>query len=342
MLRFGQELGLSPASRTRVKSLPAAKGTTGRETLFQDRRVSNGNHQPDSLIQIIQQLPGYDPVATPGNCTFDHQAARNAIEFIEECCTFTQGAKAGEPFILETWEKAIVALTFGWKRPGGARRYREVLLFLGAATARVSLPWRSFATCFSWMRSPAPSCIPQPAKRDQTHFIFDPVRKMIQACPEMKEQATIFKNSIVVSDRVYKTISREATSEHGGSTHFAVVDELHAQPDRDLVDVLYTSTIKRDNPLILYVTTSDFERPGSICNEKHDYGCKVRDGVIEDPSFLPAIYRGHAPRRLEIARDVAEGQPESRRQHQGGRPRQACQKAQDIPRVPEHVPSPAP
>ena len=72
----------------------------------------------------------------------------------------------------------------------------------------------------------------------------------------------------MVRDRVYKTISREATSEHGGSTHFAVVDELHAQPDRDLVDVLYTSTIKRDNPLILYVTTSDFERPGSNLQRK--------------------------------------------------------------------------
>ena len=52
------------------------------------------------LDQIIQQLPGYDPVATRGDCRFDYQAARNAIEFIEECCTFTQGAKAGEPFTL--------------------------------------------------------------------------------------------------------------------------------------------------------------------------------------------------------------------------------------------------
>jgi P27 family predicted phage terminase small subunit len=34
LLRFGQELGLSPASRTRVKSLPAAQGTTGRKRFF--------------------------------------------------------------------------------------------------------------------------------------------------------------------------------------------------------------------------------------------------------------------------------------------------------------------
>ena len=34
ILRFGQELGLSPASRTRVKSLPAAQTTTGRGRFF--------------------------------------------------------------------------------------------------------------------------------------------------------------------------------------------------------------------------------------------------------------------------------------------------------------------
>ncbi len=34
LARFGAELGLSPASRTRVKSLPAAQTTTGRKRFF--------------------------------------------------------------------------------------------------------------------------------------------------------------------------------------------------------------------------------------------------------------------------------------------------------------------
>ena len=245
------------------------------------------NKQLDS---IIQQLPGFDPVATRGDCTFDYQAARIAIEFIEECCTFTQGAKAGQPFVLELWQKAIVANIFGWKRPDGTRRFREVLLFVGRGNGKSELAAAIICYVIFQDEEPGAQLYSAAAKRDQTHFIFDPVKKMIRACPQMDEWAQIFKNAIVVGDRAYKCISREATSEHGGSTHFAVVDELHAQPDRDLVDVLYTSTIKRRNPLLLYVTTSDFERPGSICNEKHDYACKVRDGIIKDPSFLPAIF----------------------------------------------------
>ena len=70
-----------------------------------------------------------------------------------------------------------------------------------------------------------------------------------------------------------------------------MVDELHTQPNRDLVDALLTSTGARREPLIIYITTSDFEREGSICNEKEDYALRVCQGVIDDPSFLPVVYK---------------------------------------------------
>lgn len=50
-----------------------------------------------------------------------------------------------------------------------------------------------------------------------------------------------------------------------------------------------TSTGARRQPLIIHITTADFDRE-SICNEKYDYACKVRDGVVDDPAFLPVIY----------------------------------------------------
>lgn len=243
-----------------------------------------------TIETIIRELPGFDPFATKGDCYFDHKQAIIAIQFIEECCTFTQGEKGGQPFVLERWQKAIVGNLFGWKRPDQTRRFREALLFLGRGNGKSELAAAIICYVLFMDNEPGSQLYSAASKRDQTHFIFDPVRKMIRACPQMNERASIYKNSIVVGDCAYKCISREATSEHGGSTHFAVIDELHAQPDRDLVDVLYTSTIKRRNPLLLYVSTSDFDRPGSICNEKHDYACKVRDGIIDDPSFLPAIF----------------------------------------------------
>jgi phage terminase large subunit-like protein len=283
------------------------------------------------LDKIIMLLPGYDPVATAEGCRFDYDAARLYIDFIEECCTFTQGARTGQLFVMEDWERAIVANLFGWKRPDGSRRYRECLLFVARGNGKSELAAAIICAVLYLDEEPGAQLYSAASKRDQTHFIFNPCKTMIRACPQMNDRAQIFKNSIVVGDRSYKCISREATSEHGGSTHFAVIDELHAQPDRDLVDVLYTSTIKRSNPIILYVTTSDFDRPGSICNEKHDYACKVRDGVLPDVAFLPAIFEA------EITDDWTD--PETWRKanpNLGVSIRREdlaklCQKAQDVP-----------
>jgi phage terminase large subunit-like protein len=87
----------------------------------------------------------------------------------------------------------------------------------------------------------------------------------------------------------YRVIASDDKTAHGFNTHGAVVDELHTQNNRDLVDALMTSTGAREQPLILYITTSDFDREGSICNEKHEYASKVRDG-LKDPAFLPVIF----------------------------------------------------
>jgi phage terminase large subunit-like protein len=261
------------------------------------------------LQKTIRLLPGYDPFAQAGDCWFDEEAAQFAIDFIETFCTFTKGTKEGkplkgQPFKLEPWQKAIVANLFGWKRPDGLRRYRECLLFVPRKNGKSEL---AAAIIVLFMYSAAGLLRDQPsepgaeiygaaAKRDQTKYIFDPVKIMIQNEEWLRDRAEIFKHSIVVGDASYHKISSEATTEHGGSTHLGVVDELHAQPDGELVGVLRTSMGQREQPLLLYVTTSDYERQGSPCNQKHEYACKVRDGIIHDPEFLPIIY--------EAARDA--------------------------------------
>ena len=40
---------------------------------------------------------------------------------------------------------------------------------------------------------------------------------------------------------------------------------------------------------MLGITTAGYDR-NSICWELHDYGQKIIDGVIEDPTFFPLIF----------------------------------------------------
>ena len=44
---------------------------------------------------------------------YNSERANHAIEFIENYCKHSKGKMGGQPFILELWQKALVAATFG-------------------------------------------------------------------------------------------------------------------------------------------------------------------------------------------------------------------------------------
>jgi phage terminase large subunit-like protein len=242
------------------------------------------------LHKTARLIPGYDPFATAGDCVFDEERAAFAIAFIQECCHHVKGELAGKPLILQPWEAAIVSNLFGWIRPDGTRRYREVFVFVPRKNGKTCLIAAILIYVLYCDGEPGAEIYSAAADRDQARLVFEQARGMVNREPELTSRAKIYQNSIVVGDSTYKAISAEAGTKHGYNGHLIVIDELHAQPDRELVDVLMTSTGARRQPIVLHITTSDFERE-SICNEKHDYASKVRDGIIDDSSFLPVIYQ---------------------------------------------------
>jgi phage terminase large subunit-like protein len=88
----------------------------------------------------------------------------------------------------------------------------------------------------------------------------------------------------------YHVLSADAYTKHGYNIHGCIFDELHAQPNRELWDVLTEGTgDTRTQPLIFAITTAGYDR-NSICWEVHEYARKVKEGIIEDPHFLPVMY----------------------------------------------------
>lgn len=242
--------------------------------------------------ELFRLIPGYDPIATAGDCTFEPRVAESAIRFLCEQMTHVEGELAGKPLVLEPWQQAVVGCVFGWKRPNGTRRYREVFQYVprkNGKTTQLGALINLVAFCDNEMGAQIYSAA---SEREQAALVYRQTKGMILNNPELSKKCkpyVTFKSIEYPNNVTYKALSADADTKHGFNTHFVVVDELHAQPDRELVDVLITSTGSRRQPLVWYITTADFARE-SICNEKYDYACKVRDGVIEDHSFLPAIW----------------------------------------------------
>jgi phage terminase large subunit-like protein len=248
--------------------------------------------------EIIDRIPGYNPADS--DYVYDEVAARKAVEFFPNRLRHIEGSLYGQRFELQAWEQAIVANLFGWKKKDGTRRYREAFIFVPRKSGKTPLVAGINLYILFEEDEFGQQNFLAAADSEQASLVFRWMWGMIEFDDEMMSRCKIFGKNATNQTRTIlmpetgsfvKVLSSDASTKHGGNSHLITVDELHAIRGRELVDVLTTSMASknRKQPLILYITTSDYDRP-SICNEKYEYACKVRDGIVKNPEFLPVIY----------------------------------------------------
>ena len=249
-------------------------------------------------LNLIKIIPEYDPLKDSDGCWFDPEKAQFYMDFIEKCCTHIEGALAGKPFIMEKWERAIIANLFGWYRRDfqgrTVRRYRKCFIYIPRKNGKSPIAAAIHNAVFFLDDEAGQVNNISAASRDQATKLYRHIAGMINNEPEMRNRCQQYTASRCITkpdNSVSKVIPADEKVAWGDNQHFAAIDELHAQPDRKLYDAMITAmaSANRIQPLILFVTTADYDRP-SICNEEYDYACKVRDGIIEDPNYLPIIY----------------------------------------------------
>lgn len=247
---------------------------------------------PKAWAERFALIPGYDPEATAGDCEFRAHVADRVLAFFEREMTHIEGPLGTQPLKLMPWQEAIVGAAFGYFRPDGARRYREVFLYVPRKNGKTTLLAALVNLVALADGEPGAQIYSAASDRDQAAIVFRNASTMLLRNERFKNRVSVYKSykSIEFPNGVfYKALSAEAGTKHGLNSHFIVVDELHAHPDGELVDVLTTSTGSRRQPMTWYITTADYRRE-SVCNKKHDYACKVRDGVVDNQAFLPVIY----------------------------------------------------
>jgi len=224
---------------------------------------------------------------------FDHERALYVIQFIE-CLKLTDDFY-GQPFKLLQWQYDPIYKFYGTVKENGLRQYQYLYLEvpkkngkspLGAALAL----YHTFAEGY---HGEVYSCA---ADRQQASIVFDVAVEMVDQCPALKKQAkyTASKKEIYCKETktTYKVLSAEVYTKHGIKPTCVIFDELHAQPNRDLWDVMtFGAGSARKEPVWIVLTTAgDDPDRTSIGWEIHEYARKALEGEIYDPTWLPKIY----------------------------------------------------
>ena len=219
--------------------------------------------------------------------------ADRAVAFINSL-KHTKGVWYGKNFELLPWQDKIVRDIFGTLKPNGYRQYNTAYVEIPKKQGKSELAAAIalYLTCGDGeYGAEVYGCA---ADRQQASIVFDVAVEMINQCPALKKRCKILASQkrivYLPLKSFYQVLSAESYTKHGLNVHGVIFDELHAQPNRALYDVMLTgSGDARKQPLYFLITTAGTDR-NSICYEVHRKAEDVINGKKHDPTFYPVIY----------------------------------------------------
>lgn len=130
--------------------------------------------------------------------------------------------------------------------------------------------------------------------RNQASIVFDVARQMVEMSPALMRRSKIrTAGKRIINYRnagFYQVLSAETGTKHGLNVSGLVFDEIHAQPNRKLYDVLTKgSGDAREQPLFFIITTAGNDK-NSICYELHTKALDLMAGRKKDYTFYPVVY----------------------------------------------------
>lgn len=224
---------------------------------------------------------------------YDNAKAERAKNFIN-CLKHTKGKWRGVPFDLLPWQEKIIGDIFGTVKENGYRQYNTAYVEIPKKNGKSELAAAIalLLTCGDneW-GAEVYGCA---SDRQQASIVFDVAVEMIDQCPALKKRIKpIMSVKRIVykpTNSFYQVLSAEAYTKHGLNVHGVIFDELHAQPNRELFDVMTKgSGDARTQPLFFLITTAGTDR-NSICYEQHQKAVDLIEGRKIDKTFYPVIY----------------------------------------------------
>lgn len=241
------------------------------------------------LIRIL-----YDPAS---EWEYNAKKANHAIEFVENYCKHSKGKMGGTPFILELWQKAIVAAVFGLvHKIDGTRKYQEVMLIVARKNGKSTLAAAIGLYMMIADGEPGAEVYACATKKDQAKIIWLEAKRMVKKSPSLRRRINPLVAEMVsdFNDSSFKPLGSDSDTLDGLNVHAALLDEIHAWKDKNLYDVIFDGTSSREQPLIFITSTAGTIRE-SVYDLKYDEAERIINGY-DDPAgeknerFLPIIY----------------------------------------------------
>lgn len=186
--------------------------------------------------------------------------------FCEHYIRHTKGRWAGQPLVLEPWQR-----DFWWEAlevdpATGLRVYTEIGLGLprkNGKSAVLSAAGHYFLVADG---EAEPEVYVAAAARAQAGIVLGQARSMAQRSPRLLDYVRVLRYSIECprNGGIMRSLSSDGALQHGLNPYANLIDELHAHKNPDLYTALTTGTGAREQPITFWITTAGVAGEGIL------------------------------------------------------------------------------
>lgn len=248
---------------------------------------------------------------------FDEQEAQRAINFLG-ILRHPSGARgiAGERFKIQDNQAFIAAMLFGWRRKeDGGRRFTKAYL-------EVSRKWgKSLFAAFVQLYiakidgATGGGVFTAATTRHQADEVFRAAKRMAETLqrdsPTARKNIRVMANSINIQDTgcFIQKVSSEAGDIEGKNPVCAVIDEYHAHPTSEVLELMASGMGTWDAPMLFIITTAGFDKEFPCYRVERPNAAAVLRGQRTDDGLFALVF-GHntddADGVLQLDPDIPE------------------------------------
>lgn len=216
-------------------------------------------------------------------------------DLIEAVCRVTKdsvAAPAGELMGVRDWQRQVMLHLYA-RRPDNRLRHRTALIGIARKNGKSGLG-AGLALGGMLLGPQGGEVYSCAADRKQAGIVFDTAKRMVELEPQLQRAIKVYRDVLEVpaTGTTYRALSAEAFTKEGLNPHKVIFDEVHAQPTRELWDVMQLAMGARKEPLMVGITTAGVrtDRTGqhSLCYGMYQYGVKLCHGELRDDTFFMA------------------------------------------------------
>ncbi len=216
-------------------------------------------------------------------------------EFFQARCRITKeslGGRSGTLIRVRPWQANLFGMTYA-RRPDGRLRHRRALIGLPRKNGK-SAAGSGFGLYGLLASGDGAEVYSAAADKDQARIVFGVARRMVEMDEGLSDHIKVYRDVLEVPETgsTYKALSSEAFTKEGLNPSCVLFDELHAQPNDELYDVMSNAFGARRDPLMIMITTAgvklDSTGNESICYRLWQYGRDIAQGLVDDDSFFMA------------------------------------------------------